>query len=111
MGLGHLAARLSGEPGTIFAQAPFLSDDEIEEAVNAIQAGEAKRLFSGSEVDVELAEPYRTEDDTQWTADRVARLKQLWEAGLSASQIASELGGASRNAVLGKAKRLGLYQP
>lgn len=111
LGLGHLAARLSGEPGTIFAQAPFLSDDEIEEAVNAIQAGEAKRLLSGSEVDVELAEPSRTEDDTQWTADRVARLKQLWEAGLSASQIASELGGASRNAVLGKAKRLGLYQP
>lgn len=36
LGLGHLAARLSGEPGIIYAQAPFLSDDDIERAVDAI---------------------------------------------------------------------------
>lgn len=38
LGLGHLAARLSGEPSIIFAQAPYLSDDDIERAVDAISA-------------------------------------------------------------------------
>jgi len=41
LGLGHLAARLSGEPGIIYAQAPFLSDDDIDCAVDAIIAGDA----------------------------------------------------------------------
>jgi S-DNA-T family DNA segregation ATPase FtsK/SpoIIIE len=36
LGLGHLAAKLSGEPAIIFAQAPFLSDDDIDDAVDAI---------------------------------------------------------------------------
>lgn len=44
-----------------------------------------------------------------WTDERVARLKELWDKGLSASQIAQELGdGLSRNAVIGKAHRMGL---
>ena len=43
-----------------------------------------------------------------WTDDRVATLKKLWTEGLSASQIAKELGGVSRNAVIGKVHRLGL---
>jgi S-DNA-T family DNA segregation ATPase FtsK/SpoIIIE len=41
LGLGHLAARLSGEPSIIYAQAPFLSDDDIDRVVDAIVAGEA----------------------------------------------------------------------
>src|SRR5215203_4912901 len=46
-----------------------------------------------------------------WTKERIERLKELWGEGLSASQIAAELGeGVSRNAVLGKAHRLGLAQ-
>lgn len=40
LGLGHLAARLSGEPTIIYAQAPFLSDDDIDLAVDAIVAGD-----------------------------------------------------------------------
>ncbi|MBV5269255.1 MAG: DNA translocase FtsK, partial [Afipia sp.] len=40
LGLGHLAARLSGEPAIIYAQAPFLSDDDIDAAVDAIIASE-----------------------------------------------------------------------
>ncbi|KQW70834.1 cell division protein FtsK [Phenylobacterium sp. Root77] len=40
LGLGHLAARLSGEPTVIYAQAPFLSDDDIDRAVDAIIAGD-----------------------------------------------------------------------
>lgn len=43
-----------------------------------------------------------------WTDERIATLKKLWEGGSTASQIADELGGVSRNAVIGKAHRLGL---
>ena len=44
-----------------------------------------------------------------WTDDRNSTLKSLWEKGLSASQIAAELGeGVTRNAVIGKAHRMGL---
>ena len=43
-----------------------------------------------------------------WTDERVERLKKLWQDGLSASQIAAELGGVTRNAVIGKVHRLGL---
>ena len=49
----------------------------------------------------------RTEMQT-WTDDRVELLKKLWGDGLSASQIAGELGGITRNAVIGKVHRLGL---
>lgn len=44
----------------------------------------------------------------QWTDDRVELLKKLWNDGLSASQIANELGQVTRNAVIGKVHRLGL---
>ena len=43
-----------------------------------------------------------------WTEDRVEILTKLWADGLSASQIAKELGGVTRNAVIGKVHRLGL---
>src|ERR1700748_188881 len=43
-----------------------------------------------------------------WTAERVTTLKKLWLDGLSASQIAKQLGGVTRNAVIGKVHRLGL---
>jgi len=43
-----------------------------------------------------------------WTDERVDLLKKLWQEGLSASQIAGELGGVTRNAVIGKIHRLGL---
>lgn len=43
-----------------------------------------------------------------WTDERVEMLKKLWADGLSASQIAGELGGVTRNAVIGKVHRLGL---
>lgn len=43
-----------------------------------------------------------------WTDERVERLKTLWSEGLSASQIATELGSVTRNAVIGKVHRLGL---
>ena len=45
-----------------------------------------------------------------WTDERIERLKKMWHDGATASQIADELGGVSRNAVIGKAHRLGLEQ-
>ncbi|MRX51485.1 GcrA cell cycle regulator [Paracoccus sp. S-4012] len=43
-----------------------------------------------------------------WTEERVETLKRMWGEGQSASQIAKELGGVTRNAVIGKVHRLGL---
>jgi len=43
-----------------------------------------------------------------WTDERIERLKEMWSRGMTASQIAEELGSVSRNAVIGKAHRLGL---
>ena len=43
-----------------------------------------------------------------WTDERIELLRKLWSEGLSASQIASELGQVTRNAVIGKVHRLGL---
>ncbi|MEM8787165.1 MAG: GcrA family cell cycle regulator [Pseudomonadota bacterium] len=43
-----------------------------------------------------------------WTDERVETLKAMWTEGKSASQIAKELGGVTRNAVIGKVHRLGL---
>ena len=43
-----------------------------------------------------------------WTDERVETLKRMWADGQSASQIAKELGGVTRNAVIGKVHRLGL---
>ena len=49
-----------------------------------------------------------TDAGITWTDERVDILKKLWSDGLSASQIAAEIGGVSRNAVIGKVHRLGL---
>ncbi len=43
-----------------------------------------------------------------WTDERIERLRELWTKGMTASQIAEDLGGVSRNAVIGKAHRLDL---
>jgi S-DNA-T family DNA segregation ATPase FtsK/SpoIIIE len=43
LGRGHLAARLSGEQGLVYAQAPFLSDAEMGEAVEAIKRDDSQR--------------------------------------------------------------------
>jgi GcrA cell cycle regulator len=43
-----------------------------------------------------------------WTDERVEKLQELWNEGMSAAQIAKALGGVTRNAVIGKVHRLGL---
>src|SRR5262245_66120108 len=52
--------------------------------------------------------PVAEEGHAMWSDDRVELLRKLWSEGLSASQIASRLGGVTRNAVIGKVHRLGL---
>ena len=49
-----------------------------------------------------------TDAGAAWTDERVELLKRLWSEGLSASQIAAQIGGVTRNAVIGKVHRLGL---
>jgi GcrA cell cycle regulator len=50
----------------------------------------------------------KAEKNMSWTDERVETLKRMWGEGQSASQIAKELGGVTRNAVIGKVHRLGL---
>lgn len=50
------------------------------------------------------------QDHSGWTDERVERLKELWAQGQSAAQIAMDLDAISRNAIIGKARRLGLPQ-
>lgn len=45
-----------------------------------------------------------------WTIERADELKRLWVSGLSASQVAAQLGGITRNSVIGKVHRLGLQR-
>ena len=45
-----------------------------------------------------------------WTDERIDRMKALWAEGVNASQIAADLGGITRNSVLGKIHRLGLHR-
>lgn len=49
-----------------------------------------------------------TDSSVTWNDERVEQLTKLWAEGRSASQIAAEIGGVSRNAVIGKVHRLGL---
>lgn len=49
-----------------------------------------------------------TEPVSFWIAERIEQLGKLWDAGLSGSQIAAEIGNCTRNAVIGKVHRLGL---
>ena len=46
-----------------------------------------------------------------WTEERIATLTKMWEGGATASQIADELGGVSRNAVIGNLARGGAAFP
>lgn len=46
--------------------------------------------------------------DFEWTEKQIKDLRELWDQGLSAGQIAARFSGVSRNAIIGKARRLGL---
>ena len=44
----------------------------------------------------------------EWNDERIEALTKMWREGLSASQVARQLGGVSRSAVIGKVHRLGI---
>ena len=48
---------------------------------------------------------------SKWTDEAVEKLKEMWVSGKTAREISEELGGFSRNAVIGKANRMGLSTP
>lgn len=56
----------------------------------------------------EVTDALPSEGVSSWTDERLNALRTMWSHGLTATQIAEELGGVSRNAVIGKAHRLGL---
>lgn len=76
---------------------------DLREAIKALRA-QLTALDAGSE----SATPSSAAESNSWSAERVEMLKRLWLGGATANQIAKALGGTSRNAVIGKAKRLGL---
>ena len=57
---------------------------------------------------IKIRDPDEWRQRMSWTDERVEQLKQLWGQGMSASEIADTLGDVTRNAVIGKAHRLGL---
>jgi GcrA cell cycle regulator len=76
-----------------------LGDAEIDPHTLDVALSDARRVARGGEL-------LRTKG---WTDERVARLRELWGEGLSASQIAAEIGGEiTRCAVIGKVHRLGI---
>src|SRR5215218_6020754 len=66
------------------------------------------RLSAGAPMHNGASNPHGVLNSMSWTEERIERLKSMWTKGATASQIAEELGGVSRNAVIGKAHRLGL---
>ncbi|MBN7787198.1 GcrA cell cycle regulator [Ponticoccus gilvus] len=70
-----------------------------------IRIGGTKQISGGPDIRGRF---FQWESRMSWTDERVELLKKMWTEGQSASQIAKELGGVTRNAVIGKVHRLGL---
>jgi GcrA cell cycle regulator len=85
-----LTFRITGTPGSVLTQFEGWSLTAPSLEADAVTNKAVKEAFMS------------------WTDERIERLKDLWSHGMTASQIAEELGGVSRNAVIGKAHRLGL---
>ena len=77
------------------------------EAPSAQPDQSSECFIDRSEVAVPRTEPKLNDAGSIWTDSLQARLRELWAQGLTASQIAAEL-CITRNAVIGKAHRLGL---
>jgi len=111
-------------PFLAFSIASFVEDEDLVRRItnhDAVQ-GALKRgelmlpSFLTQQTNSELKEDFSNEqtdelrqiDSARLSKERDEQIKKLWEAGLSANQIAAEVGNLSRNAVIGKVHRMGL---
>ena len=80
------------------------------DALNGVIAGHGAVPEAATIGSLPIPSPAERSDDQPnvWPNDRVEMLRRLWEQGMSASDIGRAIGGVNRNAVIGKAKRLGL---
>jgi len=90
---------MTGDLPTIHAPVHSISPQRLYPPLHRIECA----------TDPGLSAPvFATGEHMSWTDERVETLKKMWAEGQSASQIAKELGGVTRNAVIGKVHRLGL---
>lgn len=89
-------------PGSPKTAANLAARADVERQIAALD-----RRIAGVPASPSAPEPMR-KPKLPWTPERVAVLEQMWREGHSASTIAAALGGTRRNAVIGKAARLGL---
>jgi RNA polymerase primary sigma factor len=84
----------------------------LETTAEMIEAIPASRLSAVKETEPDDVDWHRQERiaETSWTDGQVELLRRMWSEGRSANQISRELDGVSRNAMLGKAHRLGLWK-
>jgi GcrA cell cycle regulator len=97
---------VNGVPWTRAENAELMRLHQAGRSNNEIAAalGKTRRAVTGKLSRTNLSNPRKS----PWTDERAVLLAQLWNDGLRASQIAAELGGITRNAVIGKVHRLGL---
>lgn len=84
--------------------------DQIGDVVNRLDRESVARQFEDVPINA-LTHFIPMSAGGGWPPERIHRLVDMWEQGKSASEIADALGGVSRNAVIGKAHRLGLRSP
>lgn len=98
-----MSARISSERESLIIKA-YKDGVMVKEIVSrfSVSPETVRRVVGTAGIGRGNAQP------SDWSDERIERLKKLWGEGLSASQIASELGGVTRNGVIGKVHRLGL---
>lgn len=84
-----------------------LAREEVERKIAALD--QCSGTTASDAEPLQATQSVENGTDSHWTPERVERLRELWMKGLTANQIAKDLGGTSRNAVIGKAKRLGIF--
>ena len=116
------AGRVNGGRNSDRLPKPGFTREQAQKAARTRKAKtalarEEKRLAAGIQPEPPAPRTQAPEiiapalDTTTWTPERVTELTALWKAGLTSTQIASRLGGVTRQAVIAKAHRLGLERP
>lgn len=98
-------AKILEEILTLVRQSHRMMATDRESALETARSSQEVARILGAQIGAQIGAWPFTAD---WTDSRIAALKHYWSQGMTASQIADELGGVSRNAVIGKAHRLGL---